>query len=162
MRAVVQRVLEAKVVVDGATVGSIGPGAIVYLGVLQGDTPGAATQLATKIAHFRFFEDESGRMGRSALDFTQAETPMSVLVVSQFTLSADGRKGRRPSFDAAEKPQLAQALYQEFCECIAGMGIHVETGKFGAMMEVHQIGDGPVTFVLESPPPVRGAKESTP
>lgn len=161
MKAIVQRVLEASVAVEGVTVGSIGPGAIVYLGVLAGDTPGIARQLATKIAQFRFFPQVSGRMGRCALDFAGGDTPMSILVVSQFTLAADGRKGRRPSFDMAEKPDRAEALYWEFCECISGMGLHVETGEFGAMMQVHQVGDGPVTFALEMLPPPEPATEST-
>ncbi len=150
MKAVVQRVLQASVVVDGETVGAIGPGAIVYLGVLLGDTTDVARRLAAKVVHFRFFQDATGRMGRSALDFAGEDQPMSILVVSQFTLAADGRKGRRPSFEAAEKPERAEAIYREFCECISGMGIHVETGQFGAMMEVNQVGDGPVTFALES------------
>lgn len=161
MKAIVQRVLEASVVVDGETVGAIGPGAIIYLGVFVGDTPVVARRLATKIAQFRFFPDASGRMGSCALDFASGDSARSILVVSQFTLAADGRKGRRPSFDAAERPDRAEALYWEFCECLSGMGLRVATGRFGAMMQVHQVGDGPVTFALEMPPLSSAATEAT-
>ncbi len=144
MKAVVQRVNRAAVHVDGECVGSTGPGMLVYLGVMVGDGPAQAAALAARIARFRFFVDERGRMGRSI-----EEAGGGALVVSQFTLAADGRKGRRPSFDRAAPPEEARALYERFVTALAGAGIPTETGRFGAMMQVEAVVDGPVTFVLE-------------
>ena len=152
MKAVVQRVRGGAVRVDGEVVGRCGtPGFVVLLGVLAGDGEREADRLAERIARFRFFQDAEGRMN---LDAGQAGA--SALVVSQFTLAADGRKGRRPSFDRAAKPALAEPLYERFAARLAELGLPVETGRFGARMEVELIGDGPVTFVLDEPPPAAG------
>lgn len=139
-----QRVSRAAVRVDGEVVGEIGAGMLVLLGVMRGDEPTDGQRLAERIARFRFFRDADGRMNRSVLDAGHA-----VLVVSQFTLAADGRKGRRPSFDKAAPPDEARALYESFVHAMQGLGLHVETGRFGAMMDVELVNDGPVTFVLE-------------
>ena len=151
MRAVVQRCHHASVVVGGETVGHVGPGAVVFLGVLQGDDLTCARRLAEKVAGFRFFADERGRMGRSILDVAAQEHASGLLVVSQFTLAADGRKGRRPSFDRAAPPEAAEPLYEAFCGFLRELGVHVETGRFRAEMTVDVSGDGPVTFVLDEP-----------
>ncbi len=140
----VQRVTSASVRSGGELLGSIRPGMVVFLGVLRGDGETQVQRLAEKIAHFRLFEDENGRMNRSALELSRA-----VLVVSQFTLAADGRKGRRPSFDRAAPPELAEPLYESFVRSIAGLGLEVATGQFGARMQVEISNEGPVTFVLE-------------
>ncbi|MDE0891570.1 MAG: D-aminoacyl-tRNA deacylase [Planctomycetota bacterium] len=147
MRAVVQRVSSASVRVDGAVVGAIKAGALILLGVLDGDSEREAEQLAEKVASFRYFADDSGKMNLSA-----SEVSGSLLVVSQFTLAADGRKGRRPSFDKAAAPLLAEKLYEHFVSHLVLLGLSVETGCFGAMMEVELVNDGPVTFVLDDPP----------
>ena len=147
MRAVVQRVNSASVRVDGDVVGSVQRGALVLLGVLEGDSEREATQLALKVAGFRYFSDEEGRMNLSI-----GEVGGSLLVVSQFTLAADGRKGRRPSFDKAAAPSEAQSLYEHFVSTLRSQGVAVETGSFGAMMEVELVNDGPVTFVLDEAP----------
>ena len=144
MRAVVQRVSSASVRVEGETVGSIEAGALILLGVLDGDSQREAEQLAEKVASFRYFRDDSGRMNRSALEVGGA-----MLVVSQFTLAADGKKGRRPSFDKAAAPGVAEELYEHFVAHLRTFGLMVETGCFGAMMEVELLNDGPVTFVLD-------------
>ncbi|MFT7669433.1 MAG: D-tyrosyl-tRNA(Tyr) deacylase [Planctomycetota bacterium] len=149
MKAVIQRVCEGSVLVKGEVVGRVGAGMVVLLGVLKGDTALQAERLAKRIALFRFFPDEKGRMNLSAVD-----NGLGALVVSQFTLAADGRKGRRPSFDRAADPSLAEPLYEEFVAQLASHGIPCETGRFGAEMRVALVGDGPVTFVLE--------EESTP
>ena len=151
MIAVVQRVRRAEVRVDGAAVGRTGAGMVVLLGVLKGDEGGHADRLAARVAGLRFFGDSAGRMNLAA-----ADVGAGALVVSQFTLAADGRRGRRPSFDRAMAPDEAEALYLRFCEGLAAAGIPVETGRFGAAMEVELVGDGPVTFVLEEPAPSRG------
>ena len=151
MKAVVQRVGRAEVRVDGESVGSIGRGALVLLGVLDGDDEGDADRLAARIARFRYFPDDAGRMNRSALDLAEEKISVELLVVSQFTLAADGRKGRRPSFDRAAPPDVARVLYERFCAALRGFGLVVETGRFGALMEVELVNDGPVTFVLEEP-----------
>lgn len=148
MKAVVQRVSRAAVRVDGALVGACGPGALVLLGVMKGDGEAEAEGLADRVARFRFFRDAEGRMNESLID--QAG---EVLVVSQFTLAADGKKGRRPSFDRAAPPERAEELYEHFVRRLAALGLRVETGVFGAMMEVELTNDGPVTFLLEEPPP---------
>ncbi len=145
MIAVVQRVKRAAVRVDGEVVGRTGPGVVVLLGVLAVDGESEARGLAERIASFRMFADADGRMNRAA-----AEVGAGVLVVSQFTLAADGRKGRRPSFDRAAPPAQAEPLYLLFAARLSELGLPVETGRFGASMEVELVGDGPVTFVLTS------------
>jgi len=146
MKAVVQRVARARVIVEGREVGSCGYGMLIFLGVLRGDTESEARRLAERIARFRFFADEDERMNLSSLD-VDAEA----LVVSQFTLAADGRKGRRPSFDLAAPPEAAEPLYQFFVSVLRELGVSTETGRFGARMEVESTGLGPVTFSLEEP-----------
>jgi len=133
--------------VDGATVGAVELGALVLLGVLSGDGEREAELLAEKVAAFRYFPDDVGRMNLSA-----AEVGGALLVVSQFTLAACGKKGRRPSFDKAAAPALAEALYERFIAKLKGLGLEVESGRFGAMMEVELVNDGPVTFILEEAP----------
>ncbi|MEM9382299.1 MAG: D-aminoacyl-tRNA deacylase [Planctomycetota bacterium] len=151
MKAVLQRVRRAQVRVDGEAVGTIGQGAVVLLGVLSGDVAEDARSLADRIARFRYHADDEGRMNRSALDLAEAGEDVALLVVSQFTLAADGRKGRRPSFDRAASPEVANELYEFFCSALREHGLRVETGRFRAMMEVELVNDGPVTFVLEEP-----------
>jgi len=146
MRAVVQRVSQSAVDVDGEKVGSIGKGLLVLLGVARGDEPSAADYLAEKISNLRIFEDDDGKMNRSLMDIHG-----EMLVVSQFTLLGDCRKGRRPSFIQAAPPEIADRLYLHFVEAVRSKGVHVETGQFQAMMAVNLINDGPVTLVLESP-----------
>jgi D-tyrosyl-tRNA(Tyr) deacylase len=145
MRAVVQRVREAHVEVDGVTVGAIGPGLLVLLGVARGDTPADAAYLAEKTAGLRIFEDAAGKMNLALNEIDGA-----VLVVSQFTLLGDCRKGRRPGFTAAAPPQLADALYADYAAALRGRGLNVATGVFRAEMQVHLINDGPVTLLLDS------------
>ena len=145
MRAVVQRVSSASVEVDGRTVASIGRGLLVLLGVAQGDGERQAEWLADKIAGLRIFEDEAGKMNLSVQDVGG-----SALVVSQFTLLGDCRKGRRPSFSDAAPPEEADRLYQRFVERARGAGLRVETGVFQAHMGVHLVNDGPVTLVLDT------------
>ena len=145
MRAVVQRVSRARVVVDGDTLGQIGGGLVVLLGVASTDTEPDADRLAGKIARLRIFPDDDGRFDRSVQDAAG-----SVLAVSQFTLIADTRKGNRPSFSEAAAPEAAQGLYRRFCAVLAAEGIPVETGRFGAHMQVELVNDGPVTIVLDS------------
>ena len=149
MRAVVQRVSRASVHVDGEIVGQIEAGILVLLGILDGDTDAPAKKLASKCALFRIFEDENGRMGRSLVDLGEEGQRVGALVVSQFTLAADGRKGRRPSFDEAAPPEVAEPLYELFCDELRGLGVHVETGTFRKHMRVELVNDGPVTFVLD-------------
>ncbi|MEM7310672.1 MAG: D-aminoacyl-tRNA deacylase [Planctomycetota bacterium] len=146
MKAVVQRVAQAEVRIDGASVGAVGRGMLILLGVMRGDAEGQAERLAERIARFRFFADENDRMNLAA-----AEAGGAALVVSQFTLAADGRRGRRPSFDRAAPPAAAEPLYEHFVAHLRSLGIPVETGVFGARMEVDLRNDGPVTFVLEEP-----------
>jgi D-tyrosyl-tRNA(Tyr) deacylase len=145
MRAVVQRVSGASVVVAGETVGQVGSGLAVLLGVRAGDTEVDARYLVEKTAYLRVFADAQGRMNRSVL-----EAGGAVLVISQFTLYGDVRKGRRPSYAEAAPPEAAEALYRRYCELLRETGLRVETGRFGAMMEVRIIGDGPVTIMLDS------------
>jgi D-tyrosyl-tRNA(Tyr) deacylase len=147
MKAVVQRVTRARVTSDGVELGSVGAGMLVLLGVMRGDTEREARSLADKVARFRFFRDDEDRMNRSALDVGAA-----ALVVSQFTLAADGKKGRRPSFDRAAPPEIAEPLYELFVAELRALGLAVATGRFGARMEVELVNDGPVTFVLEEAP----------
>jgi D-tyrosyl-tRNA(Tyr) deacylase len=145
MRAVVQRVRRSWVKVEGKTVGEIGTGLNVLLGVGRGDTEEDAKKLARKIAHLRIFEDERGKFQHSLLDVGG-----EVLVISQFTLYANVKKGRRPSFEEAEEPERARFLYGMFIEEMRSLGVKVETGVFGAMMEVYIENWGPVTIVLDS------------
>lgn len=147
MKALVQRVSRAEVRVDGAVVGRCGPGMLVLLGVERTDGDRECARLAEKVARYRFFADEEGRMNRSVLD-----ADGEALVVSQVTLATVG-KGRRPSFDRAAPPELADRLYLEFARALEGLGVPTETGAFGAMMEVELVNDGPVTFLLEEVAP---------
>jgi D-tyrosyl-tRNA(Tyr) deacylase len=144
MRAVVQRVTSARVVVSGSTAGAIGAGLCVLLGVARDDTTDEADRLAAKVARLRIFENEDGRFDRSLLDADGA-----ALVVSQFTLIADTAKGNRPSFSGAAPPEQAEPLYEVFCAALRDLGIEVETGVFGARMAVELTNDGPVTIVLD-------------
>lgn len=145
MRAVVQRVTRASVTVNGEIVGQIGRGFLILLGIGQGDGEAEVKALADKIVNLRVFSDDEGKMNRSLLDSGGAS-----LVVSQFTLYADVRKGRRPSFIDAAPPALAQPLVARFMAALAAYGIHVEGGVFGAHMEVTLLNDGPVTIWLDS------------
>ena len=145
MRAVIQRVKESSVKVDRQTIGRIGKGLLVLLGVAEGDTPSDAGYLANKIVNLRIFEDDGAKMNRSLLSIGG-----EMLVVSQFTLLGDCRKGRRPSFIAAAAPQKASELYDNFVQQVRRLGVSVETGRFQSTMEVALINDGPVTLVLES------------
>jgi D-aminoacyl-tRNA deacylase len=145
MRAVVQRVKSASVTVDGEKVSEIGTGLLIFLGVAQEDSAADIDYLANKIANLRIFEDDDGRMNCSLLDVGG-----EALVVSQFTLYGDCRKGRRPSFIAAARPEKADALYQEFMEGLGQMEVSVKAGVFQAMMDVELINDGPVTILLDS------------
>jgi D-tyrosyl-tRNA(Tyr) deacylase len=144
MRAVVQRVREARVLVGGETVGAIGAGLCVLLGVAQDDEQVAAERLAAKVARLRVFENEDGKFDRSMLDVGGA-----ALVVSQFTLIAETTKGNRPSFSAAARPERAEPLYDAFCAALGREGLEVARGRFGARMTVEIANDGPVTLVLE-------------
>ncbi len=146
MRAVVQRVSRATVAVDGVVRARIGPGLLVLLGVARGDDEPGAARLAGKVARLRVFEDEQGRFDRSL-----ADTGGAALVVSQFTLLADSRhqKGTRPDFSKAARPEVAEPLYQHFCDELRALGVPVETGVFGAKMQVELVNDGPVTIILE-------------
>ncbi len=145
MRAVVQRVSRAKVVVEDRVAGEIGAGALVLLGVGKGDTAEAAAYLAEKAAHLRIFADAAGKMNLSLLDSGGA-----ALVVSQFTLYGDARGQRRPTFITAAPPELGKHLYEEFCRALRALGVRVETGVFQAPMAVELVNDGPVTILLDS------------
>ena len=145
MRAVIQRVKESMVAVDGREVGRIGHGMLVLLGVHRQDTDAGAREMARKISHLRIFEDAGGKMNRPLLD-----AGGEMLVVSQFTLYGDCRKGRRPSFVEAAPPALAERLYNCFVGRVRQEGIVVETGQFRAMMSVGLVNDGPVTLILDS------------
>lgn len=146
MRAVVQRVTEASVTVEGDVVGSIGEGLLVLLGVAPGDGSEQVDWMARKLTGLRIFADDEGRMNRSLLD-----TGGAMLVVSQFTLYGDCRKGRRPSFVGAARPEHAEPTYERFCEAVAALGPAVQRGVFGADMAVALVNDGPVTLVVDSP-----------
>ena len=145
MKAVIQRVSEASVAVDGEIVGRIGRGLVVLLGVGHGDGAAEATLLAEKIANLRIFPDDAGRFNRSALDIGGA-----MLVISQFTLFADTRRGRRPSFSDAAAPEIAAPLVEAFAAALRECGLTVASGVFGAHMQVSLINDGPVTIILDS------------
>lgn len=153
MKCVVQRVSRAEVRVAGEVVGRVERGMLILLGVLVGDGEAEVDRLAHKVARFRFFPDEGGRMNRSALDLLESGEEAGALVVSQFTLAADGRRGRRPSFDRAADPALAEPLVERFVARLVDLGVPTETGRFGASMQVDLCNDGPVTFVLEDPVP---------
>ncbi len=145
MRAVVQRVSRARVIVDGKVTGEIGPGLVVLVAVGRGDTPETASVIAEKVAHLRIFDDHAGKMNRSLLD-----TRGAALAVSQFTLYGDVRRGRRPGFEQAAPPELANTLYEEFVRALRALGIRVETGVFQARMAVELTNEGPVTILLDS------------
>lgn len=145
MRAVVQRVKEARVEVEGRSVGEIDHGLLVLLGVGEDDSEKDCEYLANKIAHLRIFSDEQGLMNLSLVDIEGA-----VLVVSQFTLWGDCRKGRRPSFTRAARPEKARGLYEHFVGILRGKGLRIATGEFQEMMDVHLVNDGPVTLILDS------------
>lgn len=145
MRVVVQRVARARVVVDGETVGQIERGLLVLLGVTHTDTSEQARWLAEKVVGLRIFEDEAGKMNR---DVTEAGG--GVLVVSQFTLYGNAQKGRRPSFIEAAPPEIAIPLYEAFVNAVKALGVPVATGRFGAMMQVELVNDGPVTLIVDS------------
>jgi len=159
MRAVIQRVLDAEVKVEDQSVGQIGKGLLVYLSVGKADTLKDAEFVADKIVNLRIFADEAGKMNRSvldvggqgeALDGSKPAFGGQILLVSNFTLHGDCRKGRRPGFDAAAEPVLAQQLYEKVIEFIGRQGVKVEKGIFGEYMHVSSINDGPVTFLLDS------------
>ncbi len=145
MRAVIQRVSRGAVRVDGRTVGEIGAGLVVLLGIAGGDTREAASYLAGKVAELRIFPDKDDRMNLSV-----SETGGAVLAVSQFTLFGDVRRGRRPSFVAAARPEIAEPLYEAFVEELRERGLRVETGVFQVNMEVELVNDGPVTILVDS------------
>jgi D-tyrosyl-tRNA(Tyr) deacylase len=151
MKAVVQRVLGASVSVEGSLRGSIDRGLLVYLGVARGDGEEEADYLAEKIVNLRIFEDPQGKMNLSLKDLLDRGTRADVLAVSQFTLLADARRGRRPYYGGAADPAEAEPLYQYFIRQIRGRGIVCESGVFQARMRVTYTNDGPVTIVLESP-----------
>lgn len=145
MRMVCQRVLEAEVKVNGQSVGRIDEGLLVYLSVGKDDTENDAQFIADKLVNLRIFADEAGKMNRSVLDISG-----QILLISNFTLHGDCRKGRRPGFDAAAEPALAQQLYEKIGDLIAEQGVPIEKGIFGEYMHVSSINDGPVTFILDS------------
>ena len=145
MRAVVQRVTRARVTVDERVTGECGPGVLVLLGIAPGDGAAEVSWVADKVANLRIFNDDEGKMNLSLLD-----TGGAALVVSQFTLYGDARKGRRPSFIRAAQGPEAQALYEDVVAAFRGLGIETATGEFGAMMDVELVNEGPVTILLDS------------
>lgn len=145
MRAVIQRVSSASVTIGGKTQGKIGAGLLILLGVGESDTEHECRYLAEKCATLRIFEDEAGKMNRSL-----SETGGAVLIVSNFTLYGDCRKGRRPNFMNSARPELAEPLYEQFCNQLRALGIPVQTGRFGADMKVSLTNDGPVTLMLDT------------
>jgi D-tyrosyl-tRNA(Tyr) deacylase len=145
MRALIQRVLEGSVTVAGSVVGRTGPGLVILVCAMPGDTVATAARLAEKIARLRVFRDDQGRMNLSLLD-----TGGGALVVSQFTLAADTSRGNRPGFSGAAEPGVAEALYGAFADHLAGMGVAVGRGMFGAEMQVALVNDGPVTIWLDT------------
>ena len=145
MLALIQRVSEARVEVNGTVVGSIGKGVLVFLCVLKGDSEEDLDYTARKVANLRIFEDTEGRMNHSLIDLG-----LEALVVSQFTLAARTRKGNRPSFDDAEAPERARQMYEVFVNKLKNLGIKTAQGVFGAMMKVHLVNDGPVTIMVDS------------
>ena len=145
MRAVIQRTSRASVTIDGETIASIGRGLLILIGVARDDTPACAERLARRAAGLRIFADDAGKFNRSLLDVGG-----EALVVSQFTLLADTRKGRRPNFMDAAPPETAEPLVEAFARALAATGAPVRTGRFGAMMDVALVNDGPVTILMES------------
>lgn len=145
MIAVLQRASQGRVTVGDRVTGEIQTGLVILLGVTQGDSEADADFLADRVAGFRIFNDTEGKMNQSIRDVKGA-----ALVISQFTLAGDWRKGRRPSFTSAAPPEEGERLYEYFCEQLRGMEVPVQTGEFGAMMEVQLVNDGPVTFVMNS------------
>ena len=145
MRALIQRVSEASVTVDGHTLGEIGPGLLILICAMQGDTEAQADKLASKIAKLRIFKDDDGRMNRSVTDIDG-----SALVVSQFTLAADTSRGNRPGFSTAAPPEDGARLYEYFADQVAAQGIPVAKGRFGADMKVRLLNDGPVTIWMDT------------
>ena len=145
MRAVIQRVLEAKVKINNQPIGQTGKGLLVYLSVGKADTEKDAEWITEKLVNLRIFHDEAGKMNRNVIDVGGG-----ILLVSNFTLHGDCRKGRRPGFDAAAEPQLAKQLYEKVIKLVKEQSIPVETGTFGEYMQVSSINDGPVTFLLDS------------
>jgi len=145
MRAVVQRVTESSVVVDDETIGEIGPGLLALLGVSEDDAVADAAQIAKKVAQLRIFNDAEGKFNLSLEDVGGA-----VLLISQFTLLGDARKGNRPSFIKAARPEQAVPLYESVAQHLRGRGLTVATGEFGAHMQVHLVNDGPVTILLDT------------
>src|SRR5215212_896943 len=150
MRVLVQRTSRARVTVAEETTGEIGRGFLILVGATLEDTSAAADLLARKVANLRVFDDEVGNLNRSALDLLQAEEPVGMLVVSQFTLYADCRKGRRPSFVRAAPPAIAEPLVDRFADGLRALGLAVATGRFGAEMQVELVNDGPVTIWLDT------------
>lgn len=146
MRMLIQRVVSAHVDAAGKTIGSIGRGALVLFGAHESDRPSQIPWLANKLIHLRIFTDEQDKMNLSLLDVKG-----SILIVSQFTLYGDCREGRRPSFSHAARPDLAHGLYESFIKEVRKSGLIVETGEFGALMEVHLVNDGPVTLIVDAP-----------
>ena len=146
MRAVIQRVSRAEVTVEGAVVGACGPGLLVLLGIATGDGPAEADRLAVKVSRLRIFGNADGKFDGSIVDVGR-----DALVVSQFTLIADSRrqKGSRPDFSKAARPEVAEPLYERFCDALRELGVPVSTGRFGARMQVELVNDGPVTIVLD-------------
>lgn len=145
MRAVIQRVKEARVEVEGEVVGRIGEGILLFLGIRKDDAPDDIKYLVEKVLGLRMFDDNAGKMNLSI-----AEVGREILIVSQFTLYGDCRKGRRPSFDEAASPDMAEKLYGIFVEEVKKRGINVQTGRFRALMDIHLINSGPVTILLDS------------
>jgi D-tyrosyl-tRNA(Tyr) deacylase len=148
MRALIQRVAQARVEVDGSLIGQTGPGALILICAMQGDTVVDAEKMAVKIHKLRMFRDGAGKMNLALKD-----TGGGALVVSQFTLAADTRSGNRPGFSTAAPPAEAERLYLHFAQTLRGLGVAVETGEFGAEMAVHLVNDGPVTIWLDSAAP---------
>ncbi len=145
MKVVLQRVQSSSVVIDGKTVGEIGKGLMLLVGITHDDTEKDVKYLVDKLIHLRIFEDEEGKMNLSLIDVGG-----QILSISQFTLYGDTRKGRRPGFSEAARPEVASKLYDLFNQEIAHLGVHVETGEFGADMAVSLVNDGPVTLIVES------------
>src|ERR671917_631309 len=150
MRVLVQRVSHARVTVADETTGKIGRGFLLLVGVTLDDTAAVANLLARRVANLRVFDDADGHLNRSALDLMQAGEPIGMLVVSQFTLYADCRKGRRPSFVQAAPPAIAEPLVDRFADGLRALGLPVATGRFGAEMQVELVNDGPVTIWLDT------------
>ena len=150
MRVLIQRVTRASVSVAGETVGKTGPGFLLLVGITHSDTPELVTQMAQKVANLRIFDDANGNLNRSALDLLASGDPVGMLVVSQFTLYADTRKGRRPSFVDAARPEVASPLVDHFVDSLRALSLPVDRGRFGAEMAIDLVNDGPVTIWLDS------------